>query len=324
MYQPSENLLMLQGRADQGNDRGGALLRLSYDRLAAERQQEHGAADLPAQGLAPSRQHPADAPAGPWVCKRAVGLRPRIQAVPSVATAPNERWSTELARVWTGKDVWASLAPVIDCHTHTLLGWHLSRSGKATHAIAAMEHALIARSGTLGRVETEFLPRSDNGLVFSSRHFTATVRSYGLKQEFIMPHCPQQNGMIERVIRTFNEQCAHRHRFESMPRKQPASSPTGSASTTPAALIRLLPCARLPRHSDERLYLSSFRRVDIHERSALLFAIVSESVCRLIQTVSRGSTPQYRQRTRRQRWERRPHFARLMAEILSVCGAKCA
>ncbi|MFN3279928.1 MAG: IS3 family transposase, partial [Paracoccus hibiscisoli] len=147
------------------------------------------------------------------VRKRAVGIRPRIQAIPSVATAPNERWSTDLARVWTGKDGWASLALVIDCHTRELLGWHLSRSGKATTASAALEHA---RFGTLGRVEQEFLLRSDNGLVFTSRHFTALVRSYGLKQEFITPHCPHQNGMVERVIRTLKEQCVHRHRFESI------------------------------------------------------------------------------------------------------------
>lgn len=46
------------------------------------------------------------------VRKHAVGMRPRIQAVPSVAAAPNERWSTDLAvlRTWTGKDGWASLA----------------------------------------------------------------------------------------------------------------------------------------------------------------------------------------------------------------------
>jgi len=150
------------------------------------------------------------------VRKRAVGMRPRIKAVPSVATAPNERWSTDLARVWTGKDGWSSLALVIDCHTRELLGWHLSRSGKATTASAALEHALIARFGTLGKVEREFLLRSDNGLVFTSRHFTALVRSYGLKQEFITPHCPQQNGMVERVIRTLKEQCIHRHRFESI------------------------------------------------------------------------------------------------------------
>ncbi|MEX3583420.1 MAG: integrase core domain-containing protein, partial [Burkholderia sp.] len=36
-----------------------------------------------------------------------------------------------------------------------------------------------------------------------------------LKQEFITPHCPQQNEMVERVIRTLKEQCVHRHRFES-------------------------------------------------------------------------------------------------------------
>ncbi|WIV50282.1 DDE-type integrase/transposase/recombinase [Marivivens sp. LCG002] len=117
-------------------------------------------------------------------------MRPRIQAVPSVATAPNERWSTDLARVWAGKDGWASLALVIDCHTRELLGWHLSRTGKATTASAALEHALIARFGTLSKVDQEFLLRSDNGLVFTSRHFTAPVRSYGLKQEFITPALP--------------------------------------------------------------------------------------------------------------------------------------
>ena len=36
--------------------------------------------------------------------------------------------------------------------------------------------------------------------MFTSRAYTRLVRSYGLQQEFITPHCPQQNGMIERVI----------------------------------------------------------------------------------------------------------------------------
>jgi putative transposase len=150
------------------------------------------------------------------VRKRAVGFRPRIQALPSAATAPNERWSTDLCRIWAGRDGWATLSLVIDCHTRELLGWHLSRSGKASTAGSALEHALIARFGTLGRVPTPFLLRSDNGLVFTSRHYTALVRSYGLRQEFITPHCPQQNGMVERVIRTLKEQCAYRHRFESL------------------------------------------------------------------------------------------------------------
>lgn len=149
------------------------------------------------------------------VRKRAVGARPRIQALPSVAKAPDERWATDLCRIWGGRDGWLTLALVIDCYTRQLLGWQLSRSGKASTAAAALEQALIARFGTLGRVQAPFLLRSDNGLVFTSRNYTRLVRSYGLQQEFITPHCPQQNGMIERVIRTLKEQCAHRHRFES-------------------------------------------------------------------------------------------------------------
>lgn len=98
------------------------------------------------------------------MCKRPVGSRPRIEAHPSVAEAPNERWSTDVARVWAGKDGWPTLALVMDCHTRELLGWHLSRSGKASTAASALEHALIARFETLGQVETLFLLRSDNGV----------------------------------------------------------------------------------------------------------------------------------------------------------------
>ena len=150
------------------------------------------------------------------VRQRPIGFRPRVQALSSVAQIPNERWSTDLCRVWAGKDGLAVLALVIDCYTRELLGWHLSRSGKASTAEAALEQALISRFGTLGRVQEPFLLRSDNGLVFTSRSYTALVRSYGLKQEFITPHTPEQNGLVERVIRTLKEQCVHRTRFESL------------------------------------------------------------------------------------------------------------
>jgi putative transposase len=45
------------------------------------------------------------------------------------------------------------MALVIDWHTRELLGWHLSRTGKATTA---------ASFATLERVNREFLLRSEN------------------------------------------------------------------------------------------------------------------------------------------------------------------
>jgi putative transposase len=55
-----------------------------------------------------------------------------------------------MCRVWCGRDNWATLALVIDCHTRELLGWHLSRSGRSKTAESALEQALIARYGHLG------------------------------------------------------------------------------------------------------------------------------------------------------------------------------
>ncbi|WP_245149887.1 integrase core domain-containing protein [Xanthomonas axonopodis] len=51
--------------------------------------------------------------------------------------------------------------------------------------------------------------------MFTSRDYTRLVRRYGLTQEFIPPALPTAERMVERMIRTLNEQCVHRHRFES-------------------------------------------------------------------------------------------------------------
>ena len=106
------------------------------------------------------------------VMQRPIGFKPRVQAIPSVAKSPDERWATDLCRVWTGTDGWASLAVVIDCYTCEILGWHLSRSAKSSTAESALEQALINRYGALGRVTVPFLLRSDNELVFTSRNYT--------------------------------------------------------------------------------------------------------------------------------------------------------
>ena len=73
------------------------------------------------------------------------------------------------------------------------------------------------RSRVHGRVTAPFLLRRDNGLVFTSRSYTRLVKSYGLRQEFITPHSHEQNGLVERVIRTIKEQrVVHRQRFETL------------------------------------------------------------------------------------------------------------
>ncbi len=148
--------------------------------------------------------------------KRAKGHRPRAQAMPSKSLAPNERWAIDMTRVWCGKDGWSTLAAVIDTCTREIVGYRLSASGKSTTAEAALQEGLIYRFGKLKRLQKPIVLRSDNGLVFTSRAFTKTVRDYNFVQEFITPYTPEQNGMIERFFRTIKEECIWHHNFKSL------------------------------------------------------------------------------------------------------------
>lgn len=150
------------------------------------------------------------------VRKRPQGFRPRAKSLPSVSQRPDERWATDLTHIWCGKDRRASLAVIIDCCTREILGWRLSDNGSSKTAEAALEEALIHRFGLLGRINQPLALRSDNGLVFSSRHYTGTVRAYGLAQEFTTPYTPEQNGLVERFFRSLKEECIWQQRFESL------------------------------------------------------------------------------------------------------------
>jgi transposase InsO family protein len=45
------------------------------------------------------------------------------------------------------------------------------------------------------------------------RSSTASSRSYGLAQEFILPHTPEQNGVAESFMGTLKLECITQHRF---------------------------------------------------------------------------------------------------------------
>jgi len=82
-----------------------------------------------------------------WTLRtRRTGRRPRVEAFPSVAAEPNQRWSTDIALVDCGVDGWCVFVPVLDCCTRECLGWALERTARTRTAERALEEALLARS----------------------------------------------------------------------------------------------------------------------------------------------------------------------------------
>jgi putative transposase len=79
----------------------------------------------------------------------------------------------------------------------------------------ALEEACLKRFGTVRPEGATPVVRSDNGLVFQSRRFRAACRDYRLRQEFITPYTPEQNGMIQRFFRSLKEECVWQHNFRN-------------------------------------------------------------------------------------------------------------
>jgi len=111
-----------------------------------------------------------------------------------------------------GGDGWAHLAAVIDCHDREIVGWEFTPRGRATEAERALEEACITRFGTLRPQRATPVIRSDNGLIFQSRRFRRACRDYRLQQEFT-PYTPEQNGLIERFVRSLKEECTWQTTF---------------------------------------------------------------------------------------------------------------
>ena len=137
--------------------------------------------------------------------QRATTPRPRVQGCRSQSARSNERWATDATHVYCGPDGWAHLAAVIDGHDRELIGHAFALRGRPREAERALEEACLDRFGTLRPTGATPVIRSDNGLIYQSRHFRARCRDYWLAQEFITPYTPERSG---RFFRTGKEECS--------------------------------------------------------------------------------------------------------------------
>jgi len=122
------------------------------------------------------------------------------------AARPDERWATDLMYVqvcgvtyyWIG---------FLDEYSRYVVHWELlssmdgrSISGAATRAIGT----LTKGPDGVPLVKPEI--RSDNGSGYVSAEFRRVLAASGLRHTRIKPHCPEENGLMERANRTLREE----------------------------------------------------------------------------------------------------------------------
>jgi transposase InsO family protein len=123
------------------------------------------------------------------------------------ARRPDEIWATDLMYVVIGGRTYY-LVNFLDEYSRMIVHHALvpSMDGMTVsiEAQGAIEKLLRERGG---EIPTQGMPRlrSDNGSCYISREFRGVLDEHGLHHNRIKPHCPEENGVVERSNRTLRE-----------------------------------------------------------------------------------------------------------------------
>jgi putative transposase len=120
---------------------------------------------------------------------------------------PDEIWATDLMYVLIGGRTYY-LVNFLDEYSRMIVHHALvpSMDGMTVsiEAQGAIEKLLRERGG---EIPARGMPRmrSDNGSCYISREFRGVLDEHGLHHNRIKPHCPEENGVVERSNRTLRE-----------------------------------------------------------------------------------------------------------------------
>jgi len=122
------------------------------------------------------------------------------------ATRADERWATDVMQIQVGEGTYF-VTSFMDEYSRYLVHFEIA-SGMDGITISAGAQAAIDTlpKGEDGKPLVKPEIRSDNGSGYVSREFKIVLKENGLGHHRIKPHCPEENGLIERAHRTLREE----------------------------------------------------------------------------------------------------------------------
>jgi transposase InsO family protein len=130
----------------------------------------------------------------------------RRRAEDEKATRPDQRWATDVMQVLIGTATYFVVSFMDEYSryvVHFTLGPGMDGITVGTAAQAAID---TLPKGADGQAVAKPEIRSDNGSGYISKEFKIVLQENGLGHHRIKPHCPEENGLIERMHRTLREE----------------------------------------------------------------------------------------------------------------------
>ena len=121
------------------------------------------------------------------------------------ATHPDQIWATDVMQVMIGEGTYF-VVTFMDEYSRYVVDFELATGMDGLTVGAAAQAAIdTLPKGEDGLPVAKPLIRSDNGSGYISKEFKVVLTENGLGHHRIKPHCPEENGLIERLHRTLRE-----------------------------------------------------------------------------------------------------------------------
>ena len=115
---------------------------------------------------------------------------------------PNRRWSSDMTTVWTRRDGWVAVTPVIDNGCRSLFAIGVAKAQDASTQLAPVESSLEAIFSDPNGVPDGLELRTDHGPVYTGADCEELCIAWNVTHTFAPIGRPTGNAVAERVIQT--------------------------------------------------------------------------------------------------------------------------
>ncbi len=125
------------------------------------------------------------------------------------ASAPNEKWVSDITYVWTWEG-WLYLAVVMDLYSRRIIGWALARTQETTLVVAALQMAIGRRLPHPG-----VLHHSDRGSQYASLPYQAVLQAHHFTVSMSGTGNCFDNAAMESFFGTLKAERIHRQHYQT-------------------------------------------------------------------------------------------------------------
>jgi transposase InsO family protein len=125
------------------------------------------------------------------------------------ATAPNQRWVTDITYVPTGEG-WLFLAAILDLFSRRVVGWSMQDRQDTSLVLNALELALRQR-----RIRPGLIHHSDRGCQYASAAYRQTLDHHGITASMSRRGNCYDNAVAESFWKTLKVELIHRRTFQT-------------------------------------------------------------------------------------------------------------